>query len=291
MKMLRILTSALPALAPLQAHAYTSPSEVANAVSGGLKAFFSPTFNGNGGFVGIVLTLQTQILGLLYVAGVFLFVRAGLRLINSQDEDKLNKAKQTIASTVVGIMMAHVSLRFVDAFYGTGGALAPEAGATILATEIAGILNWVTSIIIVVAILMIVAEAIKAVSSFGKEDGTTEMKQTIYGTVLGIGMIVVSGAVKVALGLTPGPEAGYPGAPDANEAILRGAAIVMYILSFMALVAVAVIVYAGILMIVSPGNDEQYTKAKGIITRTLIGLVVILLSGVILYFVLNIFLT
>ncbi len=288
----RTLLTALLAFAPAIAHAYTSPSAVANTVSNGLRAIF---LSGNSmypssGFVGIVLQLENQILGLLYVIGVFLFVRAGLRLINSQDEDKLNRAKRTIASTIVGIMMAHLTLRLVAAFYTPGGALNPEVGAQILSLEIAGILNWLASLAAVLAILMLVAEAIKAVSSFGKEDGTKEMKETVYGTVLGIGMIVVSGAIKLALGLMPGAvPVAYPANPDPTPAILRGVEVLMYILSFLALVAIGIIVYAGILMIISPGNDDQYSKAKGIITRAVIGLLVILLSSTLLYFILTIF--
>jgi len=279
------LTSALVTLlAPAIASAQTQIGGIATSVSGGLSEGF-----GSGGFVGLVMFLRERVLLIIYPVGVFMLVRAGLKLINSQDEDKLNKAKRTIAATVVGIMMAHLSLKLVDAFFFVGGALAPGAGANILSVEIAGILNWVTTLMAVIAILMIVASAIRAVASFGKEDGTTQIRQTIYGTVLGIGMIVTSGAIKLSLGLAADASAVLPGFPSPGPVIIRGIGITIVVLSFMALIALGVIIYAGMLMVANLGNDEQYNKAKGIITRAVIGLVVILLSSVLMFFVLNLF--
>ena len=47
---------------------------------------------------------------------------------------------------------------------------------------------------------------------------------------------------------------------------------------FVTIVAVAVMIFAGFLMIVNVGKDEQYQRAKGIIIRVAIGLLVILSS-------------
>lgn len=283
MRFTRLLSSMTAALLPAAAHANTSVSGAANSVANGLMGAF-----GSGGFLGIVLYLRDQILALLYGVAVFLVVWAGVRLISSSDEGKLDAAKRTIAATAVGIMLAHLSLRILDAFYGPGGALAPGAGAQILSQEIGGIIDFVASIIGTVAILVILGSAIKAVLSFGKED-SEGVRNAVYGVVLGIGLIVISGAVKAVLGLPEDTSPGAPDSPTPDPIIARGVEIAVIILSFIALIAVGVIIYAGLLMVVNFGNEDQYEKAKGIIKRALTGLIVILFANLLIFFVVNIF--
>jgi hypothetical protein len=58
--------------------------------------------------------------------------------------------------------------------------------------------------------------------------------------------------------------------------------IINLLVFFVGTLAVAVIVYAAFLMIINVGNDEQYTRAKGIIIRVILGIIVILASAAIL---------
>lgn len=268
---------------PLLAHGQVSAA--ADAVAGSLlmSAF------GGGGFLGIVTFLRDRIFLLLLPVGIFLVVRAGVKLINSQDDEKLNVAKRTIAGTAVGIMLAYLSARLVDAFVTVGGTLNPNAGANILAEEVAGIIDWVSVLVAGLAILMIVVSGLQAITSFGKEESTTKVRNTIFGVVAGIGTLIIAPAIKLTLGLTPDATASLPGSPDASPIILRGVQIVSTLLTFLALIAVAVIIYAGIVLIGNFGNEEQFTKSKSLIVRALIGLIVILLSVVIVQFVVDFF--
>lgn len=58
-----------------------------------------------------------------------------------------------------------------------------------------------------------------------------------------------------------------------------------YFLGFLGIVAVAFIIYGGVLLITSSGEEEAMTKAKKIITYATIGFVVIALSYTIVTFV------
>jgi hypothetical protein len=73
---------------------------------------------------------------------------------------------------------------------------------------------------------------------------------------------------------------GIAGLPDGDvrSTIVR---ILRTVLSFLALAAVITIIIAGIILIVSLGNEEQKERAKRIIFYTLIGLVIILFARVI----------
>lgn len=61
--------------------------------------------------------------------------------------------------------------------------------------------------------------------------------------------------------------------------------IINYFLGLLGLVAVAFLIYAGVLMVTAGGNDEQVTKARKIITYAAVGIVIILLSYTIVSFV------
>lgn len=65
---------------------------------------------------------------------------------------------------------------------------------------------------------------------------------------------------------------------DVRATIIR---ILRSVLSFLALLAVITIIIAGIMLIVSLGNEEYKERAKRIIFYTLIGLVIVLFARVI----------
>ncbi len=74
--------------------------------------------------------------------------------------------------------------------------------------------------------------------------------------------------------------------PDAiRSGIIR---VIEIVLSFMALIAVVVIVIAGIRLVVSQGEETEKDKAKKTIFYAIIGLVVILLAQAIVGFVADI---
>jgi len=74
------------------------------------------------------------------------------------------------------------------------------------------------------------------------------------------------------------PDIGGTGTDDPEEKVIE---IVEKILSFMALVAVIVIVIAGVRMVISQGEQEAIEKGKKTILWALVGLIIILLASAI----------
>jgi len=58
-----------------------------------------------------------------------------------------------------------------------------------------------------------------------------------------------------------------------------------YFLGILGLIAVAFLIYAGVLMVTAGGAEEQVTKARKIIMYAVVGIVIILLSYTIVTFV------
>lgn len=76
------------------------------------------------------------------------------------------------------------------------------------------------------------------------------------------------------------PQATAPGTLGQNITTL-----INYFLGFLGLIAVAFLIYAGVLMVTAGGDDDQVTKARKIITYAVVGIVIILLSWTIVTFV------
>lgn len=91
-------------------------------------------------------------------------------------------------------------------------------------------------------------------------------------------------SVSTAYAQFAGDTPDVSGLPDAaDEGSIRGTivSIIESVLDFLALIAVIVIIIAGIRLIVSQGEDEQKEKAKKTILYAIIGLVVVLFARVI----------
>jgi hypothetical protein len=74
------------------------------------------------------------------------------------------------------------------------------------------------------------------------------------------------------------------GGNNLKQAIVN---IVKYILTFVAIIAVAVIVFAGIRFIISAGEEGEKEKAKKMIIYAVIGLLIIMLAQAVVNFVIG----
>jgi len=68
---------------------------------------------------------------------------------------------------------------------------------------------------------------------------------------------------------------------DIREAIVEA---IIYVLSFLALIAVVMIIIAGFVLILGAGSESSATRARKIILYTIIGLIVIFFARVIVGF-------
>jgi len=75
-----------------------------------------------------------------------------------------------------------------------------------------------------------------------------------------------------------GEEENRPDTADSRGFREVAVSYINYFLGFLGLLAVAMIIYAGVLMVTAQGEEEQLNKGKKIITWAAIGLIVIMLS-------------
>lgn len=248
-------------------------------VSNGLSQTFGGGGVGAGLLNNLLIFLSNKIILLAGIAATFIIVKAGLSLINSQADDKLAKAKREIGTAIVAIVLGYLSERFVEATYGGGTAIFNPAGSVaILETEAAGIINFVLELVVIIGIIMIIYTAVKVVSSFGKDDGPAEIRKSVFGVVSGLVLLTSANAIQQAMSLNPNGVEQATGPVTAQPLATRVLEIISDVMSYLAILGVGMVIFAGIRMIVSIGNDDEYNNAKQLVFRVLMGLTIVLFA-------------
>jgi len=223
-------------------------------------------------FGSIYLTIIESFVGLVSVTGIFMIVRAGFALTASQDEGQLEKTKKTIIAVSTALIIINLAPRVAEAYlsYQSGG-------AGILDTEIRGLLSFFETVAAITAIIFMIVSGIRAVISYGGEDGLAHLKRAIFGIGAGILLIAVKLLILNAVVIERTP----------TGLLFIISRFMQVLLGFGAFVATIVLIWAGLLMIVNLGKDEQYTRAKNLVVRVGIGLIVILISFALVRFVIE----
>ncbi|OGJ53831.1 hypothetical protein A3D11_00255 [Candidatus Peribacteria bacterium RIFCSPHIGHO2_02_FULL_49_16] len=239
----------------------------------------------------LVTELIAKLRWIVSVVATLVLVRYGVRLVNSQDDEKLANAKKIIAGTITALMLTYLVNPLTDAFYGglnekAGKAIQGAKGAAILVTEVSGILDWFTFIIGILAVVTILVSGIVSVTSYGKEEGLVQLKRTVFAVIFGVILIGSKQVILQTFGIQLGK---IPVGPKTAPVIDKALSIVNGLIVFSAAVAAAFIIFAGITMILNFGNAEQASKAKNILIKSIIGLMIMMTSFAIMRFVIGVF--
>jgi hypothetical protein len=267
------------------AHAQESLTSIANTVSNGLVDFFSGDGEGGRGanaYAGIAGFLLERVWVIVAAFTLLLLVRSGLKLIYGASEERFEEAKRAIANGLMAVVLVFLTSQLVNAFIRAGGSWNPEGGSRIFTQEMLGIVRWVEVLVVVLAIAMIIAAVFTAMFSMGGDDGPAKIRRAVFGAAAGIVIILLDAAFRFTFGLE---YFEVPGTPSPFPLIERALAITTYFLTFMALIAVIIVIYAGIRMILSLGDEEAFKNMRSLIIRALLGLFVILTSIIIVRFV------
>jgi len=203
-------------------------------------------------------------------------------------------SRPVVAAALLGVVAAVVPDIVTAQFYGgpgiVGGIDHAEAIGGVSRDDIRDIiLNLLLAVLLfmgLAAVVVIAIAGIYMVISVGDETAKDKTKKIITYAVIGLIIIAIAaGIVTIIIDATGGgsifgpvPDLGNTGGSDIRVVILN---ILSTVLSFMGLAAVVVIVIAGILMVVSLGDETAKDKAKRIIFYAIIGLVIIIIASAI----------
>ncbi len=207
--------------------------------------------------------------------GVLVLVIAGFTLMTSQDENSLQKAKTTLISVITGGILATIILSdplgFISIVYnGVPGTGIVNTG-NIIGLEAMGIAEWFSAMAVMLGILFIIVAVLRAVASFGDEAAYTAARSSLFHVIAGV--ILIAGAYVIQRAFF-----GSGGLINPNELIGFVTYYLYIILNLITLIAVAILIYAGLRMIVSFGKEEDFTAARSLVIRVLLGIVILLIS-------------
>lgn len=222
---------------------------------------------------GIAIYLADLFVPIINTVAIAAVVVSGFIMAFSQSEEHATTAKRTIIGSVAAIILVNLAGPIRNAILGTGGITGISGGEIQfggdLYEEITGIADWLASAAATVAVLMIIISGIRAVINWGSDEGITQLKRTLIATIAGFTIIVLRTVIA-----EPIVETGeVSGIVDVIVDAMNN------VVGFLGLFAVITIVIAGIMMVVNIGNDDQYNRAKSLIVRVIIGLLVIFASA------------
>lgn len=145
------------------------------------------------------------------------------------------------------------------------------------------------------AVVVIVIAGLYLIFSLGDEAAKDKAKKIILYAIVGLLVIGLASALVIFIIEATGSQSLFGPVPilgdgegatsgDIRTAILN---ILLGVLNFMALIAVIMIVIAGIWLVVSFGDEQVKDRVKRIILYTVIGLILILLASAIVRFVIS----
>ncbi|MFH0770158.1 MAG: hypothetical protein V1926_02155 [Candidatus Peregrinibacteria bacterium] len=226
---------------------------------------------GNSGLCGLLMNITDIAVPIINFIAIAVLVFMGLRLILGADDTAATKAKMGIGGALVALIIINILHATLATFLGTYDIATNGTGAgNAIGTTLADFVSYLEAPAGALAVLMIVISGIRAVTSYGSEDGLAHIKRTIvavlFGVFLIVAKVVLSGAI---LGGTPDPFI------DLIVTVL------LALMGLVTIIAVAIIIIMGIILIVNIGKDDRATQAKNVIIRVAIGLIVILAAGAI----------
>lgn len=282
--------SGLAFLAPAVAHA-VDPFQIISGTFGAVLPTNCPV--GGCGVIALAYSLVMQIRPFITMIAGLIIVIQGMRMVISQEDNYTDRVKATITACLAGIVTMYLIPPFIDTFYGNAGSVWNNremvAGASVAAREVTGLINWALTIVAIVAVAMIVVTGVRAIAQSGSEDGVKQMRKTITAIGSGIIILILRQSLNYALGLKPPDEGASPANPVPQAIVFIDTAfrVISFFLGFVALIAVLILIYAGIRLILSVGNQDAMKEAKGLLTRALVGFFIIIISLALVTFVIQ----
>lgn len=287
------LTFLFDLLAPAKAFAMPDLHAIIESVGQGLPgasdfvAMSNP--GGTGGFNGIMVSVAEKVRPLLGITAMVLIAFAGARMIIGQEDEVREKMKTLIIECVSGLILAYLIAPLINAFYGATGEVPRgdiAGGAGIFSDNMFIIINWSLGLVAVVAILSIIITGLMALFKAGSEEGLTELRRCIFSIAGGLALILLREVLALTMGLIPNTAA-LPIGADPSPLLASIVFTIDFFLAWITFIAVGIVIYAGIRIVISMGNEEQVTKARELIIRALIGLAIIGVSFALVHFVIS----
>ena len=223
----------------------------------------------------ISTALVDQLYPFLGILATIFIVMAGIRLMAKSSEDELQTARRSIGMVAAGVILGVLAQRGV--LYDAVSQVEGGEGAAIVCEEFIGVISIFEGIAGILAIMMIVITGIRCLFSFGNEDTVANMRNVVFGVVLGMLVLLSKEVVFPAIGL--GADGCSLLETISSAGIVSDVVnIVSTFLGYLIVLAILILVIIGLMIILYLGNEEQVSKLKGYLLRLAIGFIVLAMT-------------
>lgn len=223
----------------------------------------------------ISTALVNQLYPFLGILATIFIVMAGIRLMSKSSEDELQNARRSIGMVAAGVILGVLARQGV--LYDAVRLVQDGEGAEIVCEEFMGVISIFEGIAGILAIMMIVITGIRCLLSFGNEDTFANMRNVVFGVILGMFVLVSKEVVFPAIGL------GASGCTlldtiSSSGIVNHVIGLVSVFLGYLVVLAILILVIIGLMIILYLGNEEQVSKLKGYLLRLAIGFIVLAMT-------------
>ncbi|OGJ63651.1 hypothetical protein A3C37_03575 [Candidatus Peribacteria bacterium RIFCSPHIGHO2_02_FULL_53_20] len=234
-----------------------------------------PTLPTGGSFGEIIRTVAESFIPFAAVAAALAMTMSGFFMTITGNENQTTTARRVFISSLAALALINIIPTFssllISPTFPSGGSTILSASTTVggaMAAEALGLVAFLEIPLGILCVIMIIVSGVRAIANFGSEDGVTQLRRTVLFVVAGF--ILVYTRSLLGLGIVAGTPASIISVILATLNRVIGLTIV---------IAVGMLVYAGILMIANIGKEEQYSKAKSLLLRVGIGLIIMVASA------------
>ena len=259
--------------------------------------FFSPGAYGSDGVLGAFTTIAFQIKNFfIAIAVIFLIIGVIRLLFSAGDEESVKKWKSNIIWTSIGIFVMQIAfsvwntLLLRSATANIGSSLGWEFWVNVFSP----IVNLLQMLAAFGFLLMAVWAFFIMVTAAGDEEKVKKTKNTILYAIIGFLLIKIPYAIVRAFYGRPGCEnsaGGFAsvGTCDIKEVDIAGGIGIVgklftFFNTFLSVICVILIIYAGWLVLISGGEEEKLKKAKSTVLYIVLGFIVLIASHAIFRF-------
>jgi len=211
---------------------------------------------------------------------VVMIIFSGVRLVTAGNkiDEIAPKMKENLKFAIIGlivIMISDVAIKTV--FFGEYGEVFRTESDAQLAAErgtdlIRGLYNFMEIFVGAISVLMIVIAGARLIVQGGNEETMGKAKKQIMYAVIGI---VIVGLAELVVKDIVFPNQGSE-ISNADNAVRLIVNLTNFVSSFIAVIAIAMLMYGGVLYVTSAGDESKTEKAKKIFFQAIIGILIAL---------------
>ncbi len=240
-------------------------------------------------FVGTILKMARSVAIPLIT---LMIVILGVRMATSASEETARKLRDQLFLAIGGLVLITLAKPVVEILFGANGSSAPiwlnDAQKNLLASEMSGVINFFAYGMTAIAVGVIIFNSFFILMAEGNED---EFKNGRLGVVYAVVGLVVIALARVIVATFYGDWSSFADkdiatgadeiAPKLSDGIAELVGLVNFGLKFAGLATLVMLIYAGYLVIMGGGDEENQGRARKIITAAIVGLVVIISAYVV----------